>query len=252
MWGRGRYTARRGRAALPRTFSRTRAWRRMRPVSRGFPAVMALSSLSLRADLASLAGLLAQLLFGVLDALVLVRVRHAQPADLRGHLADELLVDARDLQLLRRLGRERDARRRIDLHRVAEAKAQVQLLALEHGAVAGARDLEITSVSRRHAGHHVREERSREAVERARGLLVVRAGHDDRAVLALHRDVLVERRRELALRTFHLHRAAVDLHIDALRQLDRQSSDTTHFPTTTRRRRGLPRPDPFSQLGARS
>src|SRR3954470_20375917 len=223
----------------------------MRPTSRAFPTVIcSLLPLSLRADLASLAGLLAQLLFGVLDALVLVRVRHAQPADLRGHLADELLVDAGDLQLLRRLGREGDARRRIDLHRVAEAEAQVQLLALDHGAVAGARDLEITSVPRRHADDHVREQRAGQAVERARGLLVVRARHDERAIFALHRDVRVERLRELALRTLHLHRAAIDLHIDARRHFDRQTTNTTHL--FTRRRRGLPRPDPFSQLAVRS
>src|SRR6185503_4121665 len=241
MCVRERYTARRGRAALPLTFSRTRAWRRMRPTSRAFPVVIALLPLRLRADLASLAGLLAQDLAGVLHALVLVRVRDAQPADLRGHLADGLLVDTGDLQLLRRLRGEGDAGRRLDLDRVAEAEVERQLLPLDDGAETRAVDLEIARVAGRHALDHVREERPREPVQRARGLLVVLAGHDDRAVLALHRDVRVERLRELALRALHLHGAAVDLHVDALRHLEWQSSDPTHlFPT--RYRRGLPRP----------
>src|SRR6266568_1255764 len=101
----------------------------MRPTSRLFPTVIALLPLGLRADLAGLAGLLAQDLAGVLDALLLVRVRHAQTLDLRGHLPDGLLVDPRHAQLLRRLGREGDAGRRVDLDRMREPETQLQLLA---------------------------------------------------------------------------------------------------------------------------
>src|SRR5207245_2823148 len=129
-------------------------------------------SLRLRADLAGLAGLLAQVFPGVLDALVLVRVRDAESADLRGHLAHGLLVGPRDAQLLRRLGSEADAGRRVDLDRVAEAEAELQLLALDDRAVAGARDLEVALIAIRHAGHHVRDQRAREPVQGARRLLV--------------------------------------------------------------------------------
>ena len=54
------------------------------------------SWLLLAADLAGLAGLAADLLAGVADALALVRLGLAGRADLRGDLADELLVDADD------------------------------------------------------------------------------------------------------------------------------------------------------------
>src|SRR5438105_1926214 len=145
MCARERYTARRGRAFEPRTFSRTRSWRRIRPTSRLFSAIPAPLS-GLRADLAGLTRLAADALLGVLDALRLVRVRHAQRADLRGHLADELLVDARDLELLGRLGLEGDALRRVDLHRVREAERELELLARDDRAVAGARDLELAPV----------------------------------------------------------------------------------------------------------
>src|SRR5438309_10638473 len=135
-----RNTARRGRAALPRIRSRTRSWRRSRPSRRDS---LAISPLRLRrADLAGLARLAADVLAGVLHALRLVRVRNAQRADLRGHLADDLFVHARDLQLLRRLDREGDARRRVDLDGMREAERELELLAREHRAVAGPADLE--------------------------------------------------------------------------------------------------------------
>src|SRR6266508_5797844 len=107
-----------------------RVWRRTRPTALDFVAVAIATlpplRLRARADLAGLAGLAADALLGVLDALRLVWVRHAQPSDARGHLADELLVDARDLQLLRRLERERDARGRVDLDRGREAQRELK------------------------------------------------------------------------------------------------------------------------------
>src|SRR5207249_6857243 len=141
----------------------------------------------LRADLAGLARLLAEPLLGVLHALVLVRVRVPQTPDLRRDLADELLIRTRDFELLWRLRRERDARRRLDLDRVAVPEVERHLLALDDRAVAGAVDLEVAAVAGRDAGDHVRDERSREPVEGARRLLVVLAGDQDRAVLALER-----------------------------------------------------------------
>src|SRR5439155_424315 len=83
-----------------------------------------------RADLAGLARLAADVLAGVLDTLRFVRVRDAETADLRRDLTDDLFVHARDLELLRRLDRERDAGRRIDLDRVREPERELELLAL--------------------------------------------------------------------------------------------------------------------------
>src|SRR3989442_1173197 len=107
LCGGGGTPAGRGRSALPRTFSRPRSWRLVllsRLVS------LAISAFPRRgAHLAGLARLAADVLAGVLDALRFVRVRDAETADLRGDLADDLFVHARDLDLLRCLDRECDA-----------------------------------------------------------------------------------------------------------------------------------------------
>src|SRR5438874_713091 len=87
------------RTALPR-----RGWRR--------------GSL-LAPDLARLAGLAADLLARIADALALVGLGLARGADASRDLADQLLVDADDGQVRRVLQLEADARGRVDLDRVA-------------------------------------------------------------------------------------------------------------------------------------
>src|SRR6266487_6358520 len=62
-------------------------------------------------------------------ALALVRVRPAQPADVRGHLADLLLVDALDGEPGRGLDAERDAVRCRDHDRVREPERELQVTA---------------------------------------------------------------------------------------------------------------------------
>src|SRR5205807_8936516 len=99
----------------------------------GFRAVSALPLRLRRPDLAGLARLAADVLAGVLHALRLVRVGLAEPADLRGALADGLLVDARGFELLRRLDGERHACRWVDLDRVREAEGARELLPLGRG-----------------------------------------------------------------------------------------------------------------------
>src|SRR5205823_1731308 len=89
-------------------------------------------------------------------------------------------------------------------------------------------DLEVAAVAGRDSGDHVRDERSREPVEGARRLLVVLAGDQDRAVLALERDVVVERAGELALRALHLERVALERDVHALRDLHRLPSYAAH------------------------
>src|SRR5450759_1076257 len=82
----------------------------------------------LAADLAGLAGLAADLLAEIVDALALVGLRLASRPDRRGDLADQLLVDAHDRQLDGGLDFEADAGRRHDLDRVAVAEVQLQLV----------------------------------------------------------------------------------------------------------------------------
>src|SRR5512133_3468147 len=104
MWFRLRKTASRGRDASPARCRRRRACRFWRAAPRLNVAVirwfLGLSSgwLLLAADLAGLAGLAADLLAGVANALALVRLGLAGRPDARGDLADQLLVDADDGQ----------------------------------------------------------------------------------------------------------------------------------------------------------
>src|SRR5258708_13096784 len=130
-----------------------RRWCRFcRASSRSVNAISA-PPLGLRADLAGLTGLAADVFARVLHALRLVRVRDAQRADLRGDLADDLLVRTGDANLLRRLEREADAGRRIDLDRVRVAERELQLLARERRPVPGSPDLEAAHVAGPHAAH---------------------------------------------------------------------------------------------------
>src|SRR3712207_1525537 len=123
---------------------RIRSWRLRRAAPRLATCVMLRVPrfLLLAADLAGLAGLAADALPGVLDALALVRLGLARRPDPRGHLADQLLVDADDRQAGRVLDLEADPRRRLDLDRVAVAQVELELPADERGAVADASDLE--------------------------------------------------------------------------------------------------------------
>src|SRR5260221_6946996 len=77
--------------------------------------------LLLAASLARLTGLHAHLLALIADALALVGLRLADRANVRGHLADELFVDAADRHLVCALDGERDALRRQHLHWVRVA-----------------------------------------------------------------------------------------------------------------------------------
>src|SRR5262245_20385144 len=162
-----------------------------------------LSWLLLAADLAGLAGLATDVLARVADALTLVRLRLPGRADLRGDLADQLLVDADDREAGRVLDLEADPFRRIDLDRVAVAQVELELLAVERGAIADARDLEALAIAVGHADDHVVDQRPGQAVELLVGLLFGRAGDHDRAVLLGDRDVRVERPAEGALGPLH-------------------------------------------------
>src|SRR5947199_10814796 len=98
-----RYTQRRGRSVVPETLVRTRACTRRRCRSRdnfltlGDATVVSSYPLRGAAGLrAGLASLLLQALAGDANAFLLVGVRRAQRANVRGHLANLALVGAAD------------------------------------------------------------------------------------------------------------------------------------------------------------
>src|SRR5215212_580880 len=133
--------------------------------------------------LTSLSDLAADLLAGVPHALALVRVGLAQLADVRGDLADLLLVDALHREAGRAVGGEGDALGRLHGDGVAVAERELQVRAAGLDAVPGTDDLQPLLVARRHALHHVGDERAGQAVEGPAAALVVGTLDGDRAVL---------------------------------------------------------------------
>src|SRR6476620_4600019 len=146
-----RKTVNRGRSAVPRTFARTRRWRRRRP--------------SLTVRLGTLADLSPHVLALVADPLALVGLGRAHLADLGGRLADHLLVRSLDDDLRRRRHLERDPGARLARDGMRVADAQLEVGALEGGPVADALDLELPLEALRDALDHVRDERSGQAVQ---------------------------------------------------------------------------------------
>src|SRR6476619_776583 len=200
-----RYTASRGRAAVPVIFDRTRRWRRRRPCS------LVLTAIALR----SLSDLALHVLVGVADALALVRLGRPPLADLRRGLADALLGDPADDDLRRLRHLEADAVGRLDVDRVAEAELQLQILALHLRAVADALDLQALLEPLGDAGDHVGDQRPGQPVQRTVRPAVGRPGDGHVAVVLGHRDLRVDALRQLALRALDGHAAPADRHLDA-------------------------------------
>src|SRR5579864_2339134 len=178
-----RKTTRRGRWAEPCTLPRTRLWRRARP--------------SLTVRLGTLSYLPAHVLALVADALALVRLGGADLANLCSRLADLLLVGALDDDLRRHGDLERDAGARLDRDRVRVPHLELEVGALERGAVADALDLQALLEALRHALDHVGDERAREPVQRAILAALGRPGDDDVALFLrdrhAHGHVLLKR-----------------------------------------------------------
>src|SRR3954470_20541149 len=167
-----RVTTRRGRSALPVTFLRPRPWRRSRARTRLEVCLCCFSEIAM--SLTSLSDLAADVLAGVPDALALVGLGLAELADVGGHLADQLLVDALDAEAGLVLDREGDAIGRVEDDRVAVAELELQLgRALGQDAVADADDLEALLVAVGHADDHVVDEGAGQPVQRAAEPLVV-------------------------------------------------------------------------------
>src|ERR1035437_1691491 len=231
MWLRLRNTARRGRSGEPERRSLIRSCRFWRAAPRLATCVIVLipssrSGSLLAADLAGLAGLAADDLAEIVDALALVRLGLSGSSDLGGNLADQLLVDPGHREVGRVFEFEADAVRRHDLDRVAVAEVQLQLVADLRGAIADTCDLERLAVAVRHADHHVGDERSGKAMELLVLLGFAGSLHCDGRTL--HRDthVRMEGAMKRALWTLDGDVAADDRNVDAGRNLDRQATNS--------------------------
>src|SRR6478752_3135312 len=123
-------------------------------------------------------------LAGVPHALALVRVGFAELADVRGDLADLLLVDALDPELDRRFDHEADPGGRLDRHRVRVAEGELEVRTLGGDPVADPDDFHRLGVALGDANDHIVDQRAGQAVPGPSVTLVVRPGdHDLGAVL---------------------------------------------------------------------
>src|SRR5688572_21724995 len=103
----------------------------------------------------SLSGLLLEHFTRVADALLLVGVGLAHRADVGGHLADQLPVDAghRDVRLL--VDRDLDPAGDVEDDRMRVAEREDDLLALHFGTVPDTDDVEVLAEAVGHALHRV-------------------------------------------------------------------------------------------------
>ena len=98
---------------------------------------------------------------------------------------------------------------------MAVAEVQLQLVPDFDRAIADAGDLERLAVARRHAGHHVGDERPCQAVELLVMLGLGGAGHDERGVFLRHVHVRMEIAAQGALGAGNCDGPTVDRHGDA-------------------------------------
>src|SRR4051794_30209649 len=252
-----RVTTSRGRSAVPWSFLRPRTWRCRRAFVRDAGCLCLDREIPM--SLTSLSDLAADVLAGVAHALALVGLGLAELADVRGDLADQLLVDALDAEVGRVLDGERDALGRLEGDRVAVAELELQLGgALGQDAVAHAHDLELLLVALGDTDDHVVDERAGEAVAGTALALVVGTGHGEDTVLLGHGDRGDHGVAQRALGALDRHQRAVDRDVDTRGHDDGHSSDARHVSSllfgsrATRRRRGLPHPRPSGWPDGRS
>src|SRR4051794_3360726 len=207
-----RNTLSRGRSLVPEIRLRWRSWMRTRRSS----LVLILMLLG-----SGLSGLLLQHFTGVADALLLVGIRFAQPADVRGDLADQLAVDARHGQVRLLVDRDVDPVRDVEDDRVRVAEREDHLLALDLSAVADTDDVELFLVAVGHAGDGIGDEAAGEAVELAELRVLGRNPGDQLTVGHLEVDAGRERLAQFPFRTLHFNGVAGNLDRDALRNRDR-------------------------------
>src|SRR6195256_1765506 len=164
----------------------------------------------------------------VFHALALVWLRLAEGTDFCGDVPDLLAVDAGDDDLGGLGHRDRDALRGRVHDIVAVAELDLQVLALQGGAIADAGNLEPALEPLGHTRHHVGEQGTVGAPHGA-GALGVDARIDlDLGALHLGRHVAVEHERKRALGAFHVDDLPVHAGGDAGGDRNRFFSDTRH------------------------
>src|SRR3546814_639515 len=186
-----------------------------------------------RHGLLLLAFLAENVLAAIFDALALVGLRLAPTPDLGGQLADLLAIDARNLDRGLIRGLHLQAFRHGDVHVVAVAELQTQVLALGRGAIADAGDLEGLREALGHARHQVLHQSAMHAPEGTRPLGLVCRFHDDPAVLDAVADVLEHRHGQRALRPLDRQHDTLGRGRNAARQRDRYFSNAAHDQNTS-------------------
>jgi hypothetical protein len=165
-------------------------------------------------------------------------------ADVGRDLADDLLVVALDDHAGRLGHLELDARRRLDVDRVRVAERELEVAALERGAVADALQLQALLEALGDALDHVGHERARQAVQAPVLAAVGRARDGQDAVLLLDADVAALALGQRAARAGDVHDLRLDHDGDAegtgmglrpMRDMGYQTSATTSPPTFCRR-----------------
>src|SRR5205085_9288762 len=154
--------------------------------------------------------------------------RRTEGALLSVYLAYFLLVHAGDFDLCMLRRRNRDAFRDRKVHVVTVAERDLQVLALQRGAVADAGDLELLLEALGDAGDQVRDQGARGAPHRTRALGLVARIDLDGAVLHLRGDVVGLHHLHGALRAFDLDGLAFDVRRDARGDRDCVSTDARH------------------------
>src|SRR6476661_7870818 len=178
--------------------------------------------------LTGLSNLATDLLARIANTLALVRVGLAQLADVRRHLADELLVDALHREAGRVLDGEVDAGGSLDEDRVRVSERELEVRALRRDTVTRAVDLHLLLVALGDTEDHVVDERAGQAVARARVALVVGALDLEVALAQLDRDRLNDGQGELTLGALDENVLALDLDVHTRGDGDRESSDSRH------------------------
>src|SRR5690625_1502101 len=163
------------------------------------------------------------MLVGVTDPLALVGLGPTKLADVRGDLAHDLLVDAVDGELRRRLDLEGDAFGRLERHRMAVSETQLDRgRTLGEDAVTDTDDLQLLLEAVGDAGDHVLDQGARQAVQRLVLALLVRTRHLDAVIAHRDRDGLGNRVAERSLGPLDRDVLAVDRDLDTARYSDGQ------------------------------
>src|SRR5262249_7592487 len=173
-------------------------------------------------------------LVGIFDALAFIGFGRPVLANFGGNLADPLLVAARNDDLDRPWGCNRDALRdRID-DVVAVAERDLQVFALHGGAIADAADFKTLLEAFGDAGDQIVYQRARGAPLGTRALGLSARLDLDLPAFELDSNIVVQRHLQRPFRSFDLHHLTFDICGHAGRHRDGSFTDTRHQNTVQR------------------